>query len=610
MRLLEVTLLGYRSVNFLQFPVAPLTVLFGKNNSGKTNILEAIYGVLAPDALSPDRRGQTPARGVSHPDDLGRVVGWVRVQLDANLPFDRKMLDLRNSIDPEDDAYSEIALPENQAAFISHHDEYAGVYMRSGLTFAALDHKLDRADLRNVTADLFDLDFKLHSWRARPLFLNWDIDGIGERVIHELADRHVVSRHPFYADYTDPWIPDSNVVERLEAFAALATRFLPDFLDGSIGAHVHVPNRWGEKVRLGITYRERGADPGTERRINDINDIGELGSGSARWVAVAIQMALHVITQDENRPAPPVVVDARQSYSGSVLFLDEPEAHLHPSAVTSIVRWCRARITDGFNIVLATHHEQFLRLAGEDVALVHITRNADDPSRTQARTQLSSATPLLQELAKETGMHPATVMSLYRAILFVEGTLDVAVLQEFAGFSLEAAGVLIIPIGGTNNLYGLIDGEFAARLGMKIGVLTDNTVAATMGDRTAEEHSHEERKLVALRKRFEEKGWQPPELFDVPEDDLLHALPADAICEHFNPAFPGWQRLLDEWRAARQRSPQTPRSWKAYAENTYGLPISKPEGVADIVQALNLAGVELPSVRRAVDAIISWANES
>jgi hypothetical protein len=160
MRLREVTLLGYRSVSFLQFDAAPLTILFGKNNSGKTNVLEAIYGVLAPDALSPENKGRTPARGVSHPDDLERVVGWVLVQLDADLPFDRKMLDVRESIEP-DDPYGAISLPGDQAAFISHHDP-DDLDTRSGFTFAELDHQLDRTDPRNVTALLYDLDYKVN----------------------------------------------------------------------------------------------------------------------------------------------------------------------------------------------------------------------------------------------------------------------------------------------------------------------------------------------------------------------------------------------------------------------------------------------------------------
>jgi predicted ATP-dependent endonuclease of OLD family len=215
----------------------------------------------------------------------------------------------------------------------------------------------------------------------------------------------------------------------------------------------------------------------------------------------------------------------------------------------------------------------------------------------------------LQELAEETGMHPATVLSLHRAVLFVEGTLDVAVLQEFAGFSLEAAGVLIIPIGGTNNVYGLIDGEFAPRLGMKVGVLTDNTVVATMDDRSKGDHSHEEKKLLRLLERFEETGATPPKLFGVPEDDLLYALPADAIRELFNPAFPGWQELKREWQAAKERNVQVSKNWKAYAETTYGVPIKESDGVRRVVHMLDLAGVELPSLRSAVDAIIIWAGE-
>ena len=53
MRLLKAILLPYRSVDYLEFDLGPFTVLFGKNNAGKTNILEAIYGVLAPQ-MCPD----------------------------------------------------------------------------------------------------------------------------------------------------------------------------------------------------------------------------------------------------------------------------------------------------------------------------------------------------------------------------------------------------------------------------------------------------------------------------------------------------------------------------------------------------------------------------
>jgi len=55
----RVILLYYRSVHYLEFELGPFTVVFGKNNTGKTNLLEAIYGVLAPQDMG------TPGLGAS-----------------------------------------------------------------------------------------------------------------------------------------------------------------------------------------------------------------------------------------------------------------------------------------------------------------------------------------------------------------------------------------------------------------------------------------------------------------------------------------------------------------------------------------------------------------
>jgi predicted ATP-dependent endonuclease of OLD family len=141
------------------------------------------------------------------------------------------------------------------------------------------------------------------------------------------------------------------------------------------------------------------------------------------------------------------------SYSGHVLLIDEPEAHLHPSAVASVVRWCHRLARHGFTIIVASHHEEFLRTAAEGVTLVHVTRDADLVN-SRARALTTAATARLQELAVDVGMHPAAALSLHRAILFVEGPLDEAVLDEYGGPRLDAAGVKIVPIHGTKNIEG------------------------------------------------------------------------------------------------------------------------------------------------------------
>lgn len=67
MRLKSAYLTGHRSVEGLEFEMGPFTVLFGKNNAGKTNILDTMLGVLdseqrASPASNPRRPPVTPGR--------------------------------------------------------------------------------------------------------------------------------------------------------------------------------------------------------------------------------------------------------------------------------------------------------------------------------------------------------------------------------------------------------------------------------------------------------------------------------------------------------------------------------------------------------------------
>jgi hypothetical protein len=351
-----------------------------------------------------------------------------------------------------------------------------------------------------------------------------------------------------------------------------------------------------------LRYHERGVRRGSVQPR-------DCGKGASRWMGIAVQVALRIMEGD----AEAISLDAagRGAFSGHVLFVDEPEAHLHYSAVASVVRWCMRLVDSGFNVIAASHHEEFLRASGEGVTFVKVTRAFDAAQgelATTARTIPVNATSTLQELADEIGLHPAAALSLQRAILFVEGPLDEAVLDEYAGGALDAAGVSIIPIHGTKNLEGLIDGEFTARLGMRTGVLTDNTNVATIRDRSNSKRSSEEVKLVRLITRFEEQGLPAPTPFGVAEDDLLFALPVEAIRDFLGGPFPEWSALVTECRTASGRGPSDSVDWKTYALEHYGLPITTTDGVRRIVRALDLAGVELPSISTVVADIIAWAD--
>jgi hypothetical protein len=101
MRLHKAIIMRYRSVDYLEIEMGPLTVLFGKNNVGKTNILEAIYGILAPETM----RGYPGAENLAHGvrgDDTSLPVGAVYADLESGLDFDDDVLTQGTRLNRED----------------------------------------------------------------------------------------------------------------------------------------------------------------------------------------------------------------------------------------------------------------------------------------------------------------------------------------------------------------------------------------------------------------------------------------------------------------------------------------------------------------------------
>jgi len=625
MRLREVILLGYRSVDYVQFEAKPFTVLYGRNNSGKTNVLETIYGVLSPADLNAEDADHALPPGLRGSNLGSPPLGALVVDLEAGAPFDDDVLSLRrsDSVGPDEG----VPLPPSQAAFIGDYDAALLTfhdprdYFRQVRYDYGQPYDKDRAQALRARFEATIVDA---GPRPLPLFLDWEIDNIETRVGNALMDYlrpqtkfidvPVLQKVWTPLGVRKPGTPESwqiqpEIQEFLDGFAGFATKFLPDFLDGSIQAHVQVATMWKARFAVTLSYRDRESVDDETPRERGLDAIGSLGRGSSRWVAAAIQIALHLIVRSDHSAWAEPFQEEHFDFSRHVLLLDEPETHLHPSAVKSIIRWCHSMVDWGFNIVVASHHEEFLRHSDPDVAHVHITRSGNPPM-THGHTLLASATPLLQDVARELGTHPATVLSMVRGILFVEGPLDQAVLDEYASAALEAAGVTIVPIHGTRNMQGLIDGELTPRLGIKVGLLTDDTDPDTMGHRSNKKRSREEIWVTRLIKSFADQGFPPPTSFGVPEKDLLFALPAEGIRKCYPESasnFPGWLQMREECRAALGKGPSDSVDWKLYAEQHYGLPLTTAEGVRSLVHTLDLADVEFPSIRRVIDQIVAWA---
>lgn len=582
MELIRLVLDGHRSVEDLEFDAAQLTVLFGKNNAGKTNILETIAGVLgvAGEAGGAARRS-FGGRG-SNPN------GGAVVRLEPGVAFDDAVL---------------AALAPDSAAKT---ENSTVTFVNEGVVQGDISAYRDEVNQsRSWSEDAVTAAPRLH-----VLHLDWKFEGLDERVEVRVAELGMTKQARSSGD--SPWleyirtqdglvyqVPSAidDVVRRL---SMLATDLLPDFVDGDISTQVTVPTLWEQMPKVHLEYQQRGLT-----QCADL--VRDAGSGAARWMSAAVDIALHLMGEYPNLSSLQDIAPGH--FAGHVLLIDEPEAHLHPFAVASVVRWCHRMVRHGFTIIVATHHEEFLRASGEHLKLVHVTRD-EDLVNTDARPLTDGRTARLQELARDIGLHPATALSLHRAILFVEGPLDVAVLDAYAGVRLDAAGVKVLPIHGTKNIEGLVAYEVVHDLEIKIGVLTDATTPETMAERSRKKQSSEEKKVLRILKIAEERGLPIPEAFGVPEDDLLFALPVEAIRAHLNGPFPEWKDLQAECRAALGKSPSDSVNWKAFAEDNYNLPIASEDGVWILVRHLIAADVELPSVEKVVKLIVAWANRA
>lgn len=472
-RMSRISLGGYRAVPVEEFDVGPFTVLFGKNNVGKTYVLEAIYSVLAPHVFADGHQRIRDLRA-----DTG-AYGAVYVDLERGLEFDDAVLALIP--DNVDGGYLRFPrLPQDQVCYASTPDNESlpNPDWQQELWFVDLRDYWTETDLDGEIRDQVSSD-EVHPVgertrlvgaepRVRPALLGWEFSDVDRWVTSAIADLSVVpgrwqdtdegttyifgsrgvlmrfegekldednrvkelearfgrKRTRLVADPDgDAWRVRPEVAARLNQLAELATDLLPDFLDGSIRTELIVPTEWAGSPHVRVQYVERGS--------NDGHPINDFGRGASRWLSIALQVAIHIMEQDWLTSA---VSDDGKKFSGSVLLVDEPEAHLHPSAVASVVRWCRRMVNAGFQVVAASHHEEFLRTTGSDVKFVKVTRGAGtwtdlagevhDAVLTRARTLSTEATAVLQELAAEVGMHPAVALSLRRAVLFVEGTLD------------------------------------------------------------------------------------------------------------------------------------------------------------------------------------------
>lgn len=129
----------------------------------------------------------------------------------------------------------------------------------------------------------------------------------------------------------------------------------------------------------------------------------------------------------------------------SVLFLEEPEGHLHAGAQRYLMEEFRA---DGRQVFITTHSPTFVNLAWPK-NLYRVSMNEDSTGIIRVRNQGQ-----LGEVLEDVGARNSDVL-LSDAVLFVEGPSDGKVLSTLAsllGSSLAERNIAVVPMGGSERI--------------------------------------------------------------------------------------------------------------------------------------------------------------
>jgi AAA domain, putative AbiEii toxin, Type IV TA system len=358
-----------------------------------------------------------------------------------------------------------------------------------------------------------------------------------------------------------------------------ANRVAPRFLQGRIGVEVLPVSVWGpEDRRIRVTF----TGPDGERR-----DLRVVGAGTARWAVAAVQLACRrlanghqVVTGQDGavisdlaaarnavqaarqEPGSQAAVQLEPADAPGVYIIDEPEAHLHPAAITSVRSWIEDLARTATAVLAATHSPLLL-----DTDSPLTTRVLVLPG-TGLRVMAGMLDEQLAETVAELGITKGDLLLMTRLALFVEGPHDQIILTELFGRELRDTGIRVFPAHGGDEFQelvttrpGLVGSEIVAALGIRLAVLSDSSPI---------------RVEPVIKRMLREAKEQGREITheQLSQEDILFYLD-DQVCREAAPAFPGWRAARDAARAAERRRDRTARKWKRWVTGTYGLELSR-----------------------------------
>lgn len=430
--------------------LAPLTVVVGQNDTGKSTLLDAVGQTLQVNAPGDGRPGRWQ---LTPPAER-----TIRAMLETDLPEGRLWV-----TSPQGGAFHTVTvdgvdMTPNELPF----DVTKGLVRKIP---TVVQIQLDRGR-HNAEADLLSfLETIVDESRAAE----------SSSIVGTLNDPHP---SPFASvpGHLHEWVNEALKLVAIDAFT-----LMPSFVSATY-------------ERIQITAVD---DPtlGLEFAITMFDDHGEcphheLSSGLRSWLNLAIGEATRRLGECEMHLDGHQVVRGERDTSPVLYVVDEPARHLHPLAAMEAAEWLYALTSsdagEQTSCLVATHSPAFLQLVGRPgVEVIHCKRldlpdDDVDHSVTVCEQWNVADLSTVHDYATAAGLTVADVFLTGTTPVILEGAHDVAYFRRVwllhMGVEPEAMGIRFFSAQGVSQISTFID-DVVCRLystHATVHVITDN----------------------------------------------------------------------------------------------------------------------------------------
>lgn len=268
-------------------------------------------------------------------------------------------------------------------------------------------------------------------------------------------------------------------------------------------------------------------------------------------------------------------VDSLANPRLTIRVFDEPEAHLHPAGQRGIRDALRTLGNAGDDILLATHSPYLLNV--EDWSYLRVDAG-------QVRPLKAKDLQAGRAFARQIGLTTGELLVNTRAVLVVEGKHDKAFLEALYQDQLHDAGVVLLPIHGTDNSRALLDSEFWRNYAsIPFAVMFDNVRLEHVDDLGIPEDdlTHEEQTFRKLSHELT----RPWHRIGLDRPDITAYLHEEVLASYSR--FPGWARVIDDFR-------RLDRPGFKDVLATFGVNLRATATVAELANAMRNRGLRPP----------------